>query len=206
MTTIFRAQVAHTPRNPFTFDAALQAFSDGAIAFADGRIVACGSWSDVRSGHPEAEVLDARDAFLLPGFVDCHVHFPQIRVIGAMGLELMDWLRERCLPEEARLVDSSYADVVADEFVRGLAANGTTSALVFGSHFVGAQEALFAACEARGLRVASGLVVSDRGLLPALETSVQDCQAPTGRACTNRRSSPDRRCSPSSPARRSGSW
>jgi guanine deaminase len=169
MTTIFRAQVAHAPRNPFAFDAALQAFSDGAIAFADGRIVACGSWSDVRSRHPEAEVLDARDAFLLPGFVDCHVHFPQIRVIGAMGLGLLDWLRERCLPEEVRLADSGYARSVADQFVRGLAANGTTSALVFGSHFVGAQEALFAACEAVGLRVASGLVVSDRGLLPALE-------------------------------------
>ena len=172
MTTIVRAQVAHTPRNPFVFEGALQAFSDGAVAVQEGRIVACGSWSDVRCGHPEAEVLDARDAFLLPGFVDCHVHFPQIRVIGAMGLGLMDWLRERCLPEEARLADRAYAGVIADEFVRGLVANGTTSALVFGSHFAGAQEALFAACEAVGLRVASGLVVSDRGLLPALETSV----------------------------------
>jgi guanine deaminase len=172
MTTIVRAQLAHTPRNPFGFEDALQAFSDGAVAFADGRVVACGSWPDIRSGHPEADVLDARDAFLLPGFVDCHVHFPQIRVIGAMGLELMDWLRERCLPEEARLADPGYARAVAGEFVSGLAANGTTSALVFGSHFVGAQEALFGACEAAGLRVASGLVVSDRGLLPALEVSV----------------------------------
>jgi guanine deaminase len=177
MTTIVRAQVAHTPRNPFLFDHALQAFSDGAVAVSDGRIVGCGSWSEVRSGHPEAEVLDARDAFLLPGFVDCHVHFPQIRVIGAMGLGLLDWLRERCLPEEARLIDPDYAAVVADEFVRGLAANGTTSALVFGSHFAGAQEALFGACERIGLRVASGLVVSDRGLLPALETPVSTAVA-----------------------------
>src|ERR1700739_2919732 len=114
MTTIVRAQVAHTPRNPFTFEGALQAFSDGAVAFADGRVVGCGSWSDVRSGHPEADVLDARDAFLLPGFVDCHVHFPQIGVIGAMGLELMDWLRSVALPEEARLADPGYAGVVAD--------------------------------------------------------------------------------------------
>jgi guanine deaminase len=170
MTTIVRAQLAHTPRNPFAFEGALQAFSDGALAFSDGLVVACGSWSDVRSGHPEADVLDARDAFLLPGFVDCHVHFPQIRVIGAMGLGLMDWLRERCLPEEARLADAAYAALMAEEFVRRLAANGTTTALVFGSHFVAAQEALFSAAEAVGLRVASGLVVSDRGLLPELHT------------------------------------
>ncbi|HEY1521062.1 MAG TPA: amidohydrolase family protein, partial [Solirubrobacteraceae bacterium] len=171
MITIVRAQVAHTPRNPFEEERALQVFADGAVAFSDGRILACGSWSSVSDGHPDAEVLDARGALLLPGFVDCHVHYPQLRVTGAMGLELMDWLRLRSLPEEARLADLAYAGAVADEFVRGLAAAGTTTALVFGSHFPGAQAALFAAAHESGLRVTSGLVVSDRGLLPALHLS-----------------------------------
>jgi guanine deaminase len=171
MTEIIRARVAHTPRNPFASDGALEVFEDGAVAFADGRVVACGAYRDVRGGYPEAEMLDARDTILLPGFVDCHVHYPQIRVMGSMGLELLDWLRLRCLPEEARLADSSYAALVAERFVRGLAANGTTTALVFGSHFAPAQESLFAAALDRGLRVASGLVVSDRGLLPSLHVS-----------------------------------
>ncbi len=149
----------------------MQAFSDGAVAFHTGRIVACGPWAEVRSSFADADVLDARDAILLPGFVDCHVHFPQIGVIGALGLELMEWLQSVALPEEARLADDAYAALVADRFVRGLARNGTTTALVFGSHFVGAQDALFSAAEAVGLRVASGLVVSDRGLIPALEVS-----------------------------------
>jgi len=171
MTTIVRAQVAHTPRNPFVDEGALQVFSDGAVAFADGRIVACGSWGEVRSRCGEAEVVDARGAVLLPGFVDCHVHFPQLRVIGALGLGLMDWLRSAALPEEARLANLPYAIGVAEEFVCGLAMNGTTTALVFGSHFAEAQRALFVAAAAVGLRVASGLVVSDRGLLPELEVS-----------------------------------
>ena len=149
-------------------ESALEVFEDGAVAFSGGRIVAVGSWASVRGRCPDAEVVDARDAVLLPGFVDCHVHYPQIRVIGAMGLELLDWLRLRALPEEARLADPAYAAAVADQFVRGLAANGTTTALVFGSHFPDAQDALFSAAFAAGLRVASGLVVSDRGLLPAL--------------------------------------
>jgi guanine deaminase len=174
MTTIVRAKVAHTPRNPFAVDGALEVFDDGALAFAGGRVVACGTYGDVRGGHPDAEVLDARDTILLPGFVDCHVHYPQIGVIGGMGLELMDWLERRCLPEEARLADPSYAAVVAERFVRGLAAHGTTTALVFGSHFVGAQEALFSAACDWGLRVASGLVVSDRRLLPELHVSPAD--------------------------------
>ncbi|MGN6869115.1 MAG: guanine deaminase [Solirubrobacteraceae bacterium] len=171
MSTIVRARVAHTPRNPFTSDGALEVFEDGGLAFAVGQVLDCGPFGDVQAGHPEAEVLDARDTILLPGFVDCHVHYPQIGVIGSMGLELLDWLRCRCLPEEARLADSEYAALVAERFVRGLVANGTTTALVFGSHFPGAQEALFAAASESGLRVASGLVVSDRGLLPELHVS-----------------------------------
>ncbi len=171
MVNIVRAQVAHTPRNPFVEEGALESFVDGAVAFSGGRILACGPWSSVSGAYPDGVVLDARDSLLLPGFVDCHVHYPQVRMIGAMGLELMDWLRQRALPEEARLADSAYAEAVADEFVRGLAAAGTTTALVFGSHFPGAQEALFAAALASGLRVFSGLVVSDRGLLPSLQMS-----------------------------------
>ena len=173
MIDIVRAQVAHTPRDPFLEEAALEVFTDGAVAFSGGRILACGPWSAVSGAYPEGVVLDARDSLLLPGFVDCHVHYPQVRIIGAMGLELMDWLRERALPEEARMADSAYAREVADEFVRGLAAAGTTTALVFGSHFPGAQAALFGAALSQGLRVASGLVVSNHGLLPSLHVSVE---------------------------------
>ncbi len=171
MPTIVRAQVAHTPRNPLVFEDGLATFPDGAVAFADGQIVDVGSWHQVRDCLPEADVVDARDAVLLPGFVDCHVHFPQVRVIGALGLGLLEWLRSVALPEEARLADPGYAGAVAAQFVRGLASNGTTTSLVFGSHFAGAQEALFSAASDAGLRVASGLVVSDRGLLPELRAS-----------------------------------
>ncbi|MBV9338926.1 MAG: amidohydrolase family protein [Solirubrobacterales bacterium] len=158
MTTIVRAQVAHTPRNPFVDVGALEAFPDGAGAFSGGRIVGCGPWAEVRARFADAAVADERDALLLPGLVDCHVHFPQIRVIGAMGLELMDWLRLRSLPEEARLADAAYGTAVAREFVRSLAANGTTTSLVCGWHFPGAQEALFSAAFSSGLRVAGEVV------------------------------------------------
>jgi guanine deaminase len=171
MTTIVRAAIAHTPRDPFVEAGALECFEDGALAYDGGRIVAVGDFARVRQEHAGAEVRDERGAILLPGLVDCHVHYPQIAVIGAMGLELLDWLRTRTLPEEARLADEAYARETASTFVRALARNGTTTALVFGSHFPAAQEALFAEAEAAGLRIASGLVVSDRNLLPALETT-----------------------------------
>jgi guanine deaminase len=166
--TIVRARVMHTPRDPFREDGALEVFDDGAVAFDDGRILTTGSFAGVRREHPDAEVLDTGGALLLPGLVDTHVHYPQIAVVGAMGLELLEWLERRALPEEARLADPSHAERVARDFVHGLTAAGTTTALVFGSHFPDAQEALFAEAERVGLRITSGLVVSDRNLLPAL--------------------------------------
>ena len=146
MPTIVRAQILHTPRDPFAHGAAaLEAFADGGLAFGDdGRILATGGFAQVRAAHPSAHVIDASDAVLLPGLVDLHVHYPQVAVIGAMGMTLLDWLATRTLPEEARLADTDYAAEVARIFVRALARNGTTTALVFGSHFPAAQEALFA--------------------------------------------------------------
>jgi guanine deaminase len=165
---IVRAQVMHTPRNPFREEGAFEAFDDGAVAHEDGRILATGSFAEVRRDHPEADVLDESGALLLPGLVDTHVHYPQLAVVGAMGLELLEWLEGRAFPEEARLADPAHARLVAREFVNGLAAAGTTTALVFGSHFPEAQDALFAEADRVGLRITSGLVVSDRNLPPAL--------------------------------------
>jgi guanine deaminase len=84
MTTIVRAQILHTPLDPFAHGpGALEAFSDGGLAYdGNGRIVATGSFADVRAEHPGAEVVDASDAVLVPGLVDLNVHYPQIAVIG----------------------------------------------------------------------------------------------------------------------------
>jgi guanine deaminase len=171
MTTILRARVAHTPRDPFKTTDALEAFDDGAIAYDGATITAVGEFAAVRAEHPEAAIEDRRGCIALPGFVDTHVHFPQIPVIGAMGLQLLDWLDQRTLPEEVRMGDAAYAHAAAERFTRLLAANGTTSALVFGAHFPQAQTALFEAADRRGLRIASGLVVSDRNLKPELEVT-----------------------------------
>ena len=164
MTTILRARVAHTPRDPFQSTGALEAFDDGAIAYADGTILATGTYTEVSKAHPDAELLDRRDCFLFPGLIDTHVHYPQIAVIGAMGLQLLDWLDQRTLPEEARMADPAHARATAERFMRLLAANGTTTALVFGAHFPHAQDALFEAAAAAGLRIASLQDTLKRGI------------------------------------------
>jgi guanine deaminase len=165
---ILRAAIFHTPRNPFLTANALVGYADGALAIENGNVVDCGDYSSVAKTYPEAAVNDLRGGYILPGFIDTHVHFPQVRILGGLGYGLLDWLEQLALPEEARLSDAACASAIAQEFVAALAADGTTTALAFGSHFAGATAALFTAAEQRGLRIFSGLVLSDRLLLPEL--------------------------------------
>jgi guanine deaminase len=165
---LFRASIAHTPSNPFDNDSALATHDDGGLLVRNGRIASIGPFDNVRLAAPDAEVTDWRGGFILPGFVDAHAHFPQHHIIGSLGHSLLDWLDRVALPEEARMADDAYALKTAQRFIAGLARHGTTTALVFGSHFTGATARLFEAAATSGLRIVSGLVVSDRRLRPEL--------------------------------------
>jgi guanine deaminase len=162
--TIYRAQVLDTPDDPFP-GGVLRAESDAALRVVEGVITARGPFAEVWPTYAGEKVVDVRRGILLPGLVDTHVHYPQVRAIGALGMPLLDWLQTSALPEEAKLASPAYAREVAKEFLAGLISAGTTSALVFGSHFAGAVDTLFAEAGALGVRVTAGLVVSDR-LLP----------------------------------------
>lgn len=77
----------------------------------------------------EAETIDARGRYLLPGFVQTHIHLCQTLFRGyADDLALLDWLKKRVWPMEASHdPDSIYASARLGiaELIRG----GTTCAL-----------------------------------------------------------------------------
>jgi guanine deaminase len=174
--TIYRGTVLDTPESPFT-GGRLRADADCGLAVEGGTVVDRGSFVDVRARRPDDEVVDLTGGVLLPGLVDTHVHFPQVRAIGGLGMPLLDWLTECALPEEARLASPGYARGVAAEFVDGLVRAGTTTALVFGAHFPAAVDTLFERAASTGLRIASGLVVSDRLLRAELLTTPEQAYA-----------------------------
>jgi guanine deaminase len=169
---LYRAQVLDTPGDPFR-GGALRSDADAGLLVVDGVIAERGPYAALRRDHPAETVVDLRSGLLLPGFVDTHVHYPQMRAIGALGMPLLEWLDRCALPEEARLADATYAREVAGEFVASLVDSGTTTALVFGSHFAPAVDLLFEQAAERGLRVTCGLVVGDRMLRPELHTTAQ---------------------------------
>jgi len=168
--TIYRGTVLDTPDDPFR-GGVLRADSDTGLLVTDGIIRERAPYSELRGRHPDEDVVDLSDGLVLPGHVDTHVHFPQVRAIGGLGMPLLDWLAKCALPEEERLADVEYARLVAAEFVSGLAQAGTTSALVFGAHFPAAVDVLFGEAHRVGLRVAAGLVVSNRALPESLLTT-----------------------------------
>lgn len=165
---ILRASIFHTPRSAFDFGDALVAIEDGALAIADGEVAACDDYSSVCAAFPDADVRDLRGSYIVPGFIDTHVHYPQVRVLGGLGYSLLDWLQGLTLPEELKLADPAYASQISGEFLYHLKSHGTTTALVFGAHFEGAMTSLFEAAGQSGLRIVSGLVLSDRALPPEL--------------------------------------
>ncbi len=182
--TLFRGTFIDTPQSPFKGHH-LRSEQDAALLVKDGVIAARGPADRLLREHPDDEVVDLREGLVLPGFIDTHVHFPQVRAIGGLGMPLLDWLERCALPEEARLADTRYAAGVAADFVDGLARAGTTTALVFGSHFATAVDALFTEADRVGLRVTSGLVLSDRILREDLFTDPDRAYA-EGRALADK--------------------
>ena len=171
--TLYAGTIVDTPGDPFADDPAkaLAVDQDGALLVREGVIRARGPFAALHASHPDEPVIRLDGGLLVPGFVDTHVHFPQIRAIGGLGMPLLDWLEQCALPEESKLASQDYARAVAGEFLDGLIASGTTSALVFGSHFAPAMDELFAAADRRNLNITSGLVLSDRILRPDLLNS-----------------------------------
>ena len=172
---LFRAHVIDVDGDPLRGNGRLRALPDGALAVEQGIIMSVDDYDTLLHRHPGSHVHDHRGSFLLPGLIDVHVHFPQLPVIGAMGLPLLSWLNRRTFPAEARLNNAESARPAARSFLRRLAANGTTTALAFGSHIPQAQQVFFEEAAASGLRVCSGLSLGDRDLPEALLRDADTC-------------------------------
>ena len=152
---------------------------DGLLVIENGVIVACGPYEDLSARFRGLGVTAYPGHILTPGFVDLHIHLPQASIIGAGNAGLLDWLERHAFPAEAAFADPAHCRTSAAQFLDELLANGTTTALVFGSSHKASVEALFEDAYQRGMRLIAGKVLMDRGAPDALLDTVQ-----TGRADT----------------------
>ena len=142
---------------------------------AEGRITAV----QADDPGPGLERHDHRGRLLLPGFVDSHVHSPQVPVLASYGTELLDWLNNYTFPSETAWADAEHATRGTELFLDALLAHGSTTAVVFPTVHKASAEALFAGAAARGMRVIGGKVLMDRhapeGLRDTVAEAERDC-------------------------------
>jgi guanine deaminase len=121
--------------------------------------------------------IDHAGKLVLPGFIDTHVHSPQLDVIGSWGTQLLDWLETYTFPAERRMADPAQAQAASQLFLDALLAHGTTSAVVFPTVHKASVDALFDAASQRGMRLIAGKVLMDRHAPPELCDDVDGAEA-----------------------------
>jgi guanine deaminase len=153
---------------------------DGLLVVEDGHVAAFGAYADIASTVPDGTtVTELPGRLITPGFVDAHVHYPQVDVVAAWGAQLLDWLHTHTFPAEMAFADRGHADAVAQVFLDQLLANGTTSALAFCTVHKTSAEALFEAALARNMRLIAGKVLMDREAPADLTDTVESGRADT---------------------------
>ena len=136
--------------------------ADGLLVVKDGLIADFGSFADVSKRHQGLQVTNIKDRHILPGFIDGHIHFPQVRVLGAYGAQLLDWLTTWIFPEEEKYRDRDYSRTAAKHFFDDLLAGGTTTCLAFTTSSPVSTEEFFEEATRRNMRVIAGLTGIDR--------------------------------------------
>ena len=147
---------------------------DALIVIADGRIAAFGPYADLQRTIPDSvPVTNYGQAIISAGFVDAHVHYPQLQMVGADGGQLLEWLRQYVFPAELAFADHAHAERVARRFLRELLRAGTTSAAVYCTVHAHSVDAFFAESERFDTRMIAGKVLMDRNAPDALLDTAQ---------------------------------
>ena len=127
---------------------------EGDVLIRDGRIVSIGPAQATAD-----QIIDARGSYLLPGFIQTHIHLCQTLFRGyADDLALLDWLKTRIWPMEAAHTPASLA-AAAQQAASELLRSGTTTVLTMET--VHDTDAVFEALEPMGLRAVVGKCMMD---------------------------------------------
>jgi guanine deaminase len=159
----------------FAGPAAMRYESDALILIAHGHITDVGPADSLRAKlPPDAQVRRfGRGQLILPGFIDCHVHYPQLQIVAAYGEQLLDWLEKYTFVAEQRFADPAHARHIADLFLDECLRQGTTTVASFCTVHAHSVEAFFEAAAARGMRTIAGKCLMDRHAPEALRDTAQ---------------------------------
>ncbi len=172
---ILRGRVLHFLRRPEGPDdsASHVYLEDGGIAIGDdGRIAQVMNYEDMAGTYP-GPVIDHRPNLITAGFVDPHIHFVQMQVVGSYAGSLLEWLNTYTFIEEQRFADPEHGARIASLFFDELIRNGTTSVAAYCSVHPASAEAFFTEAARRNMAVIGGKVMMDRNCPEPLRDTPQ---------------------------------
>ena len=144
-------------------------------------VQAIGSYQQLAASYPGVDVQHFPGRIIAPGFIDMHVHYPQLDVIGSPAAGLLPWLERYTFPHEARFASPEYNLPAAEFFVDELLRNGVTTALAFATSHPESVNALLGEAQRRRLRMIAGKVLMDQnspdGVRDNTEQSLIDTEA-----------------------------
>ena len=148
--------------------------SDALVVMQDGMITQFGPAQKLLASLPDGvEVTRYDNSLILPGFIDCHVHYPQTEIIGAYGKQLIDWLSKYTFIAEQNFKDKDHAREVAKIFLREGLRCGTTTSCVFCTVDPTSVDAFFEESEKLNMRNIAGKVLMDRNAPKELTDTAQ---------------------------------
>lgn len=169
-----RSRILHFLDEPLNDGTHVEYLEDGVLLVRDGKVSIC---RDARQAERDGLNLEQcewlPDNLLMPGFIDTHVHSPQIDVMASYGTQLLDWLENYTFPAESKYADEAYATRAADDFLDYCLQVGTTTSFVFTTSYAQSTDALFSAAYERDMRLVAGKVLMDQNALPALQDTPQ---------------------------------
>lgn len=155
---------------------------DGGLLIRNGKIVALDDYSALRAGEGRnVEVVDHHPHLIVPGFIDCHIHYPQMQVIGSYAGALLEWLDKYTFVEEQKFANQGHPERIASAFFDELIRHGTTTAAAYCSVHKASVQAFFTEAHKRNMRMVAGKVMMDRnapsGLLDTPQSGYDETKA-----------------------------
>jgi guanine deaminase len=129
----------------------------GWVRITDGRMAGLAP-----GDPPEAPVAGDADSIICPGFIDAHLHLPQVGILGCDGADLLEWLQEIVFPAEMRWQDQDVADAEAREAYARMLRAGTLGYAGYLSSHLHSAVAVTRAAHQLPLRGIAGQVLMDR--------------------------------------------
>ena len=118
--TWLRGRVLHCLAEPGSGNQAVEYFEDAVMQIDAGRIAELLPTREAASKGLDPLLCKPVAGLIVPGFIDTHVHAPQLDIIGSYGEQLLAWLERYTFPAEERFADPDLAEAGMNRFLEDL--------------------------------------------------------------------------------------